>query len=78
MIPAIRVAICKVARAMGGFVPLAFAMGIPTATLHYAANPKGRPSGMLVMRFAAVAKVPVEVILTGKLAVQPAVIGRAA
>jgi hypothetical protein len=74
----LRVAIRKVAAARGGFVALAVAIGIPTNTLYHAANPKGRPSAALAIRLAGVAGVPVEVILTGKLAVEPAVIGRAA
>lgn len=74
----VRTAIRKVARAVGGFVPLAVKLGIPTCTLYHAANPKRRPSLALAVRLAAVAKVPVESLLSGKLAVAPAVIGVAA
>jgi hypothetical protein len=74
----VRTAIRKVAATCGGFPALAIKLGIPTATLYYAANPKGRPSGMMTIRLAAVAKVPVEVLLTGKLAVSLPVIGVAA
>ena len=76
---AVRVAIRKVASAhSGGYVGLAVAIGIPTSTLYAAARPKSRPSPGLAIRLAAVAAVPVEVLLGGKLAVQPPVIGVAA
>ena len=75
---AVRVAIRKVAAARGGYVALAVKIGIPTSTLYHAVRPTGRPSPGLAIRLAAVAGVPVEVLLTGKLAVQPPVIGRAA
>jgi len=75
----VRVAVRRVAAAVGGFKRLAVILEIPSTTLYHSINPqKGRPSGALAIRVAAVAKVPVEVILTGKLAVQPAVIGVAA
>jgi hypothetical protein len=75
----VRVAIRKVAAAVGGFPKLAVMLGVPRTTLYHSANPKkGRPSAALAIRLAAVAKVPVEVLLTGKLAVAPAVIGVAA
>jgi hypothetical protein len=75
---AVRVAIRKVANARGGFVALSVALGIPTNTLYHAARPGSRPSPGLAIRLAGVAGVPVEVLLGGKLAVQPPVIGRAA
>jgi hypothetical protein len=76
---AVRIAIRKVASAhRGGYVGLAIAIGIPTSTLYAAARPTGRPSPGLAIRLAAIAKVPVEVLLGGKLAVQPPVIGVAA
>lgn len=37
--------------------------------LHHAAYPNGRPTAILGIRLTAVTKSPVEVILTGKLAV---------
>ncbi len=76
---AVRIAIRKVASAHpGSYVGLAVEIGIPTSTLYAAARPTGRPSPGLAIRLAAIAKVPVEVLLGGKLAVQPAIIGRAA
>jgi hypothetical protein len=76
---AVKVAIRKVAAARpGGYIGLAVAIGIPTSTLYAAARPGGRPSPGLAIRLAAVAGVPVEVLLGGKLAVQPPIIGRAA
>ena len=75
---AVRIAIRKVAAARGGYVALAVKIGIPTSTLYHAVRPTGRPSPGLAIRLAAVAGVPVEVLLTGKLAVQPPIIGRAA
>jgi hypothetical protein len=74
----IRVATRKVAKARGGFLALAVATGIPVSTVYYAARPNGRASLAFAVRLAEAAKVPVEVILTGKLAVQPPIIGRAA
>ena len=75
---AVRVAIRKIAAAKGGYVALAVRIGIPTSTLYHAARRTGRPSPGLAIRLAAVAGVPVEVLLGGKLAVQPPVIGVAA
>jgi len=74
----VRTAVRKVANARGGFIALAVAMGVSTSIVYHAANPKRRPSLAFAVRLAEVAKVPVEVILSGKLAVAPAVIGRAA
>ena len=74
----LRVAVRKVARAMGGFKRLSVMMEIPPSTVYHAARPNGRASAAFAVRLAAVAKIPVEVLLTGKLAVQPAVIGVAA
>jgi transcriptional regulator with XRE-family HTH domain len=62
----------------GGFVALAVALGVSKSIVYHAANPKRRPSLAFAVRLAEVAQVPVEVILSGKLAVAPAVIGRAA
>jgi hypothetical protein len=75
---AVKVAIRKVAAARGGYISLAVAIGIPSSTLYHAARPGSRPSPGLAIRLAAVAGVPVEVLLGGKLAVQPPIIGRAA
>lgn len=78
-VKALRVAIRKLRRAFGGFNALAIMTGVPSGTLRRAANPKGaRPTGMLAIRVAAAAKVPVEVLLGGKMVVAPVVIGRAA
>ena len=66
---AVRVAIRRIASARGGFVALSVKLGIPTNTLYHAARPGSRPSGMLVIRLAAVAGVPVEVLLGGKVVV---------
>ena len=74
----VRVAIVKIARASGGFVALAVKLGVSTNTVYHSANPKRRPSLAFAVRLAAVAKVPVDALLSGKLAVQPAVIGVAA
>lgn len=76
---AVRVAVRKMKRAFGSFACLAVQTEIPAATLRRIANPKGiAPTGTFAIRLAAVAKVPVEVLLGGKLAVAPIVIGRAA
>jgi hypothetical protein len=75
---AVRIAIRKIAAARGGYVALAVKIGIPTSTLYHAVRPGSRPSPGLAIRLAAVAKVPVEVLLGGKVAVAPAVIGVAA
>ena len=74
----LRVAVRRVARAVGGCQRLAILMEVPASTVYYAARPNGRASAAFAVRLAAVAKVPVEVLLTGKLAVQPPVIGVAA
>lgn len=74
----LRIAVRKVAAAVGGFKRLATMMEVPPSTVYYAARPNGRTSAAFAVRLAAVAKVPVEVLLTGKLAVQPPVIGVAA
>ena len=75
---AVRIAIRKIAAAKGGYVALAVKIGIPTSTLYHAVRPTGTPSPGLAIRLAAVAKVPVEVLLGGKVAVAPAIIGVAA
>ncbi len=76
---AVRVAVRKLRRAFGSFNALAAMLEIPANTLRRFANPKGaRPTGTFAIRLAAAAKVPVEVLLGGKLAVAPVVIGRAA
>lgn len=77
-VKAVRVAVRKVAHAKGGYKRLAILMEVPPSTVYYAARPNGRTSAGFVLRLAAVAKVPVETILTGRLAVQPPVIGVAA
>jgi len=74
----VRTATRKIAAARGGFLALAVAIGVSMSAVYHAANPKRRPSLAFAVRLAAVAGVPVEVILTGKLAVQPPVIGVAA
>jgi hypothetical protein len=74
----VRVAVRKVAAAVGGFKRLATMMEVPPSTVYYAARPNVRTSAAFAIRLAAVAQVPVEVILTGKMAVQPPVIGVAA
>jgi hypothetical protein len=77
-VKAVRIAVRKVAQAKGGYKRLAAMMEVPPSTVYYAARPNGRTSAAFAIRFAAVAKVPVEVLLGGKLAVQPPVIGVAA
>jgi hypothetical protein len=74
----VRTATRKVAATCGGFVALSVKMGVSTSAVYHAANPKRRPSLAFAVRLASVAGVPVEVILSGKLAVQPPVIGVAA
>jgi transcriptional regulator with XRE-family HTH domain len=74
----VRVATRKVAAATGGFIALSVRMGVSTSVVYHAANPKRRPSLAFAVRLAEVAKVPVDALLSGKLAVQPAVIGVAA
>ena len=75
---AVKVALRKVAAARGGYIALAVRIGIPSSTLYAAARPGNRPSPGLAIRLAAVAGVPVEVLLGGKLVVAPVVIGVAA
>ena len=75
---AVRVATRRIAAARGGFVALSVAIGVSTNTLYHAANPKRRPSLAFAVRLAAAAKVPVEVLLGGRVVVAPAIIGRAA
>ena len=74
----VRVAVRKVAGAVGGYKRLAILLEMPPSTVYYAARVNGRCSPGFAIRLAAVAKVPVEVLLGGKLAVQPPVIGVAA
>ncbi|WP_437831955.1 hypothetical protein [Sorangium sp. So ce1153] len=73
-----KVAIHKIAKARGGYIALAVKIGIPPSTLYHAARPGSRPSPGLAIRLAAVAGVPVEVLLGGKVVVAPIVIGVAA
>ncbi|MDI3291024.1 hypothetical protein [Polyangium sp. 15x6] len=76
---AVRVAVRKLRRAFGSFNALAARLDMPANTVRRIANPKGTPpTGTFAIRLAAVAKVPVEVLLGGKLVVAPVVIGRAA
>jgi hypothetical protein len=75
---AVKVAIHKIAKARGGYIALAVKIGIPPSTLYHAARPGSRPSPGLAIRLAAVAGVPVEVLLGGKVVVAPIVIGVAA
>jgi hypothetical protein len=75
---ALRIAVRKVAKAVGGLPRLAMMLGIVPSTLYHAARPGSRPSGTFAIRLAAVAKVPVEVLLGGKVVVAPAIIGVAA
>jgi len=75
---AVKVAIHKIAKARGGYIALAVKIGIPTSTLYHAARPGSRPSPGLAIRLAAVAGVPVEVLLGGKVVIAPVVIGVAA
>ena len=74
----VKVAIHKIARARGGYIALAVKIGIPASTLYHAARPGSRPSPGLAIRLAAIAGVPVEVLLGGKVVVAPIVIGVAA
>lgn len=68
----------KVAAASGGFLALSVKLGVSKSILYHSANPKRRPSLALAVRLAAFAKVPVDALLSGKLAVSPAVVGCAA
>lgn len=76
---AVRVAVRKLRRTFGSFNALAVATGIPSNTLRRVANPNGiPPTGTFAIRLAAVAKVPVEVLIGGKMVVTTPIIGRAA
>lgn len=76
---AVRIAIRKLRRAFGSYNRLAIMLEIPSSTLRRLANPKlGCPTGTFAIRLAAVAKVPVEVLLGGKMVVTTPIIGRAA
>lgn len=75
----VRIAIRKLRRTFGSYNRLAAMLEIPSSTLRRLAHPKhGSPSGTFAIRLAAVAGVPVEVLLGGKMVVAPIVIGRAA
>jgi len=76
---AVRVALRKVARTLGGYSHLAKLLEIPSSTLRRLVNPNGaNPSGTLAIRLAAVVKMPVEALLAGKMTLTPATIGVAA
>lgn len=76
---AVRIALRKLRRAFGSFKALAVATGIPSGTLRRIANPNNAaPTGTFAIRLAAAAKVPVEVLLGGKVVVTTPIIGRAA
>ncbi len=76
---AVRVAVRKLKRVYGSFKALAVATGIPSNTLRRVVNPNSAaPTGTFAIRLAAVAKVPVEVLLGGKMVVTTPIIGRAA
>ena len=76
---AVRVAVRKLRRAFGSFHVLAAKTGIPANTLRRVVNPNGiAPTGTFAIRLAAVAGVPVEVLLGGKVVVTAPIIGRAA
>ncbi|HRI71595.1 MAG TPA: hypothetical protein PK156_45495 [Polyangium sp.] len=76
---AVRIALRKLRRAFGTFNALAVMTGIPSNTLRRVANPNGiPPTGTFAIRLAAAAKVPVEVLLGGKVVVTTPIIGRAA
>lgn len=76
---AVRIAVRKLAKAFGGYVRLGIMLEIPSHTLRRLANPgEARPTGTFAIRLAAVAKVPVEVLLGGKMVVTTPIIGRAA
>lgn len=76
---AVRVAVRKLKRAFGSFKALAVATGIPSNTIRRIANPNSTPpTGTFAIRLAAVAKVPVEVLIGGKMVVTTPIIGRAA
>lgn len=76
---AVRIAIRKLRRTFGSYNRLAAMLEIPSSTLRRLAHPKhGCPTGTFAIRLAAIAKVPVEVLLGGKMVIAPIVIGRAA
>ena len=76
---AVRVAVRKLKRAFGSFHILSAKTGIPANTLRRVVNPNGiPPTGTFAIRLAAVAGVPVEVLLGGKVVVTAPIIGRAA
>jgi len=75
----VRIAIRKLRRAFGSYNRLAAMLEIPSSTLRRLAHPKhGCPTGTFAIRLAALAKVPVEVLLGGKMVVTTPIIGRAA
>jgi hypothetical protein len=61
-----RAALVNAARAYGGMDVLAAAMGVRVTTL-YAVKTKRTPCGMLVIRLAGAAGIPVETVLSGTL-----------
>ncbi len=63
----VRAALTNASLAYGGVDVLASVMGVPPASLYRVKC--RRPSGTLAIRLAAAARVPVEVMLSGKLAV---------
>jgi hypothetical protein len=76
---AVRIAIRKLVRAFGSYNRLAAMLEIPSNSLRRLTNPNGaRPTGTFAIRLAAIAKVPVEVLLGGKMVVTTPIIGRAA
>ncbi|HRI70393.1 MAG TPA: hypothetical protein PK156_39445 [Polyangium sp.] len=76
---AVRVALRKLAKTFGGYNRLAVMLEIPANSLRRLANPNdARPTGTFAIRLAALAKVPVEVLIGGKMVVTTPIIGRAA
>jgi hypothetical protein len=77
-VKAVRVATRKLKRVLGSFNALAVALNMRPNAVRRVANPNLHPpTGTFAIRLAAVAKIPVEVLLGGKLAVSPIIIGRA-
>lgn len=74
----LRIAVRRMAKVVGSFPCLAIKLGVSTNTLYHAARPGSRPVGTLAIRLAALARVPVEVLLGGKMVVAPIVVGVAA
>lgn len=75
----VRTAIRKLIRAHGTVIRLAIMLEMPAGAVRRFVNPKGtRPTGTFAIRLAALAKVPVEVLLGGKMVVAPVLVGRAA